>query len=84
MLSHPIYALLIKFSQEWLKHRHMIGDDIVAKMHCLVPVVDDANLRSYATLGLNVPLNACRFFLLPRNFIIDLFELSPSDQVRFA
>ena len=62
----------------------MIGDDIVAKLHALVPVVDDADLGSYAALGLNVPLNACRFFLLPHDFIIDLFELSPSDQVRFA
>ena len=84
MLSHPIYALLIKFSQEWLEHRHMIGDDVVAKLHGLVPVVDDADLGSYAALGFNVPLNACRLFLLPRNFIKDLFELSPSDQVRFA
>ena len=84
MLSHPIYALLIKFSQEWLEHRHMIGDDVVAKLHGLVPVVNDADLGSYAALGLNVPLNACRLLLLLRNLIIDLFELSPSDQVRFA
>ena len=62
----------------------MICDDIVGKLHCLVLVVDDADLCSYAALGLNVPLNAGRLFLLPRDFIIDLFELSPSDQVRFA
>ena len=62
----------------------MICDDIVGKLHCLVLVVDDADLCSYAAFGLNVPLNACRFFLLPHDFIIDLFELSPSDQVRFA
>ncbi len=84
MLSNPIYALLIKFGQEWLEHRRMIGDDVVAKLHALVPVVDDADLGSYAAFELNVPLNACRLFLLPRDFIKDLFELSPSDQVRFA
>jgi len=62
----------------------MICDDIVGKLHGLVLVVDDADLGSYAALGLNVPLNACRLFLLTRDFIIDLFELSPCDQVRFA
>ena len=62
----------------------MIGDDVVAKLHAFVPVVDDADLGSYAALGLYVPLNACRLFLLTRDFIIDLFELSPCDQVRFA
>jgi hypothetical protein len=62
----------------------MICDDIVAELHALVPVVDDADLGSYAALGLDVPLNACRLLLLPRDFIIDLFELSPSDQICFT
>jgi len=84
LLSHPIYALLIKFSQERFEHRHMICDNIVAKLHALVPAVDDADLGSYAALGFNVPLNACRLILLFRNFIIYFFELSPSDQIRFA
>ena len=62
----------------------MICDDIVTKLHGLVLVVDDADLGSYAALGLNIPLNTCRLFLLLCDFIKDLFELSPSNQVRFA
>ena len=84
LLSYPIHALLVKSSQEWLEHCHMIGDDIVAELHAPVLVVNDADLGSYTSLVLNVPLNACRVLLLLRDFIVDLFELTSSDQVRFA
>jgi hypothetical protein len=84
LLSYLIHALLIKFCQQWLEHCYMICDDIVGKLHALVLVVDNADLGSYAALGFNITLNTCRLFLLLRDLIIDLFEFSPSNQVRFA